>query len=32
MYAKIKGYFDEFMAYFSEYDENPEYIHPKNFI
>ena len=32
MYAKIKGYFDEFIEYFPEYEENPEYIPPKKFI
>ena len=32
MYEKIKGNFDEFIAYFPEYKENPEYIRPKKFI
>ena len=32
MYAKIKGYFDENIEYFPEYEENPEYIPPKKFI
>ena len=32
MYAKTKGYFDEFIAYFTEYEENPEYIPPCKFI
>ena len=27
MYAKIKGYFDEFKAYFSEFEDNFECIH-----
>ena len=26
MYAKIKGYFEEFLVYFPEYKENSEYI------
>ena len=32
MYAKIKDYFDEFITYFPEYEENSEYIPPKKFI
>ena len=32
MYAKFKGYFDEFIEYFPECEENPEYTPPKKFI
>ena len=32
MYAKIKGYFDEFISYFPKYEENLEHIPPKKYI